>query len=214
MNIHPQRNLVMQRFRDIKNNFSVIPGVYINFGNTLNSNDMKAIKGKVNELLVEKCLPSLKHVDQPGYDLLCKETGVKIEVKSAHNLLLTQGGRNIKKNITFRFKNSNGSSHMELNEENTADIYILVQQDGIAMTTRENVLSNITGHGDLTAKIPKDLVELLYKSEQSVQIQENPVVNLPEIIKKILDCVTVGIWNGIDIREQLKQCLRDIADDL
>lgn len=214
MNIHPQRNLVIQLFRDIKNKFSVLPGVCTSFGNTLNSNDMKAIKGKVNELLVEKCLPSLKHVDQPGYDLRCEETGVKIEVKSAHNLLLTQGGRQLKKNITFRFKNSNGSTPMELNEENTADIYILVQQDGIAMTTRENVLCNVTGHGDLTAKIPKDLVELLYKSEQPIQVPENPIVNLPEIIKKILDCVTLGIWNGVDIREQLKQCLHDIADDL
>ena len=95
---------------------------------------------------------------------------------------------------------------MSLNEENTADIYILLQQDAIAMTTRESILTNISGTGDLTAKIQKESVELLYQSPEPVQLPENPVVNLPEIIKKIMRCVTVGIWNGSrDIREQLRQ---------
>jgi hypothetical protein len=211
--VHPQREIVMQMFREIGGRWSAITGVYSSFGNTLNSNDMKAMKGKAYELFVQNSLPTLEHVDQPGYDLRCRETGVKIEVKSKHDLLLT-GKRNLKKNITFRLKNSNGSNQMSLNEENTADIYILLQQDAIAMTTRESVLANISGTGDLMAKIPKESVELLYQSPEPVQLPENPVVNLPEIIKKIMRCVTVGIWNGSDIREQLKECLHQIADDL
>jgi hypothetical protein len=212
--IHPQREMLMQMFREIGGRWSAITGIYRSFGNTLNANDMKAMKGKVYEYLVQNSLPTLEHVDQPGYDLLCRETGVKIEIKSSHDLLLTRNGRELKRNITFRFRNSNGSNRMELTEENTADLYILLQQDAIAITTRENVLSNITGSGDLTAKIPKESVELLYQSPEPVQLPENPVVNLPEIIKKIMRCVTVGIWNGSDIREQLKECLHQIADDL
>ena len=211
--IHPQREMLMQMFREIGGRWSAITGIYRSFGNTLNANDMKAMKGKAYEYLIQNSLPTLEYVDQPGYDLRCRETGIKIEVKSKHDLLLT-GGRNLKKNITFRLKNSNGSNQMSLNEENTADIYILLQQDAIAMTTRESILTNISGTGDLTAKIPKESVELLYQSPESVQLPENPVVNLPEIIKKIMRCVTVGIWNGSDIREQLKECLHQIADDL
>ena len=211
--IHPQREMLMQSFRDIGGRWSAITGIYRSFGNTLNANDMKAMKGKAYEYLIQNSLHTLEYVDQPGYDLRCRETGIKIEVKSKHDLLLT-GGRNLKKNITFRLKNSNGSNQMSLNEENTADIYILLQQDAIAMTTRESILTNISGTGDLTAKIPKESVELLYHSLEPVQLPENPVVNLPEIIKKIMRCVTVGIWNGSDIREQLKECLHQIADDL
>lgn len=211
--IHPQREMLMQMFREIGGRWSAITGIYRSFGNTLNANDMKAMKGKAYEYLIQNSLPTLEYVDQPGYDLRCRETGIKIEVKSKHDLLLT-GGRNLKKNITFRLKNSNGSNQMSLNEENTADIYILLQQDAIAMTTRESILTNISGTGDLTAKIPKESVELLYQSPEPVQLPENPVVNLPEIIKKIMRCVTVGIWNGSDIREQLKECLHQIADDL
>ena len=214
MNIHPLRNEVLQQFRNINGGWSVITNVYSIFGNTLNPNDMKPLKGKLFEKFVQNSLHTLDHVDQPGYDLLCRETGIKIEVKSSHDLLLTKGGRELKKNITFRFKNSNGSNKMELTQENTADIYILLQQDAVAITTRENVLDNIYGSGDLTAKIPKDSVELLYKSETPVQLPEKPTVNLPEIIKKIIECVTLGIWNGGDIKLQLKQCLHNIAHDL
>jgi hypothetical protein len=212
MIIHPQNNTIMQKLREV--DWSPITRIHRSYGNTLNSNDMKAMKGKVGEFFVQSSLPTLKHVDQPGYDLLCTETGIKIEVKSAHNLLLTREGRRLTRNITFRLKNSNGSNQMELNENNTADIYILLQQDAIAVTTRENVLSNITGSGDLTAKIPNNLIELLYKSDQAIQLPENPPINLPEIIKKIMLCVNISIWNGGDIREQLKQCLHGIADTL
>ena len=125
--VNPQREIVMQMFREIGGRWSAITGIYRSFGNTLNANDMKAMKGKVYEYLVQNSLPTLEHVDQPGYDLLCRETDVKIEVKSSHDLLLTQVGRELKRNITFKFKNSNGGGEMELTEENTADIYILCQ---------------------------------------------------------------------------------------
>ena len=204
----------MQSFRDIGDRWSVIKRLYNSYGNTLNSNDMKAMKGKTNEFFVEASLGNLEHVDKLGYDLVSRATGIKVEVKSCHNLLLTQVGRKLRKNITFRFKNSNGSNKMDINENNTADIYILLQQDAIAMTTREHVLPNIHGSGDLTAKVPSDSIELLYSSPQAVQLPENPIVNLPEIIKKIMKCVTVAIWNDIDIKTQLKNCLYDIADNL
>jgi len=212
MNIHPQRNTVIQKLREI--DWSPITRIPRSYGNTLNSNDMKAMKGKVGEFFVLNSLPTLKHVDQPGYDLLCTETGLKIEVKSQHDLLLQPQHRILSKNVTFKFKNSNGSNQMDLTEQNTADIYILLQQDAIAVTTRENVLCNINGSGDLTAKIPNNLIELLYKSDQAIQLPENPPINLPEIIKKIMLCVNISIWNGGDIREQLKQCLQGIADTL
>ena len=113
-------------------------------------------------------------------------------------------------------KNSNGSGEMSLNEENTADIYILVQQDAVAFTTREYVLANMSApnDGDIEAKIPNEYVELLYKADEPVQLPEQPTINLPEIIKSIISCVNVALWNNKDIREQLRNCLHQIADDL
>ena len=86
--------------------------------------------------------------------------------------------------------------------------------------SRETIIENrIAGNGPtVDVKIPGNLVgdsvEILYQSPSKVRLPENPVVNLSEIIKKIIRCVTVGIWNGGDIREQLKQCLYQIADEL
>ena len=45
--VHTQRNIVMQLFREIGEGWSAITGIYRTFGNTLNPNDMKAMKGKV-----------------------------------------------------------------------------------------------------------------------------------------------------------------------
>ena len=78
-------------------------GDHRSFGNTLNANDMKAMKGKAYEYLIQNSLPMLEHVDQPGYDLRCRETGVKIEVKSKHDLLLT-GKKSKKKYYILSFK--------------------------------------------------------------------------------------------------------------
>ena len=196
--------------------WSPICNIYRTYGRTLNANDMLAMKGKVYEYFVSNSLPSLVHVDQLGYDIQCSETNVKVEVKSSHNLLLTNKRRVLKKTITFRMKNSNGSGEMSLNEENTADIYILVQQDAVAFTTREYVLANMSAPngGDIEAKIPNEYVELLYKADEPVQLPEQPTINLPEIIKSIISCVNVALWNNKDIREQLRNCLHQIADDL
>lgn len=190
------------------------------YGGTLNSPDMRAIKGKIYEDFVSKAMPSLDHVDREGYDIQCRDTNMKIEVKSAHHLLLTKVQRQLKTNITFRLKNSNGSGQINLNEDNTADIYILIQQDAVAFTTREYVLANMSSPngGDIDAKIPQEYIELLYKADEALQVPEQPninlSINLPEIINLIISCVNVAIWNGGDIRSQVRNCLHEIADNL
>ena len=205
--------LVMNRLRAV--DWTPIHRIYPTYGNTLNENSMKTMKGRIAELFVQKSLPTLDHVDQTGYDLICNETNVKIEVKSQHNLLLTPGNREIRDIIKFRFKNSRGNNRMTLDETNTADIYVLLQQDAIGITTREFVLGHRREVSDgIDARIPNDYIELLYQTDEAVQLPEEPVVNLPDIIKSIMLCVNSCIWNGEDIREQLRKCLHDIADTL
>ena len=173
---------------------------------------MKAMKGRVAEIFVQGSLPTLELVDAIGYDLICNETNVKIEVKSQHNLLLTPGNREIRDIIKFRFKNSRGNNRMTLDETNTADIYVLLQQDAIGITTREFVLGHRREVSDgIDARIPNDYIELLYQTDEAVQLPEEPAVNLPDIIKSIMLCVNSCIWNGGDIREQLSECLHNIA---
>ena len=56
----------------------------------------------------------------------------------------------------------------------------------------------------------------MYNSS-SLQEKWQPVLehnDLPEIIKSIISCVNVALWNNKDIREQLRNCLHQIADDL
>ena len=104
---------------------------------------------------------------------------------------------------------------MTLDETNTADIYVLLQQDAIGITTREFVLGHLREVSDgIDARIPNDYIELLYRTPQAVQLPEEPAVNLPDIIKSIMLCVNSCIWNGGDIREQLRECLHNIANSL
>lgn len=199
--------------------WSPICRIFQTYGKTLNSNDMKAMKGKVYEDFISKAIPSFDHVDQIGYDIRCRDTNLKIEVKSGHDSILQKSTRNRhlkKKTITCRMKNSNGSGPMKINEDNTADIYILVQQDAVAFTTREYVLAHMHAEhgGDIEAKIPNEYVELLYRSDEAVQVPENPTINLSEIINRIISCINVAIWNGGDIRSQVRNCLHEIADNL
>lgn len=206
--------IMLSKIRAI--DWSPVCRVFQTYGKTLNNNDMKAMKGKVYENFISRALPSFVHVDRVGYDIQCNDTNLKIEVKSAHDLLLTKVQRQIKTNINFRMKNSNGSGQMNLNEDNTADIYILVQQDAVAFTTREYVLANMSSPngGDIEAKIPREYIEVLYKADEAVQLPEQPTINLPEIINRIISCVNVAIWEGNDIRSQVRNCLHEIADNL
>ena len=183
------------------------------YGNSLNENCMKALKGKINEIFISESEDDIFHVDENGYDLKYKD--IKIECKYSKDLILTGIGRDKKKNTSFRFKNSNGGGKIILNDENTADIYLLIQQDAIAYVMKEDVLSNITGTSDLTAKIPSEKINLIYKSDHSVLLQDGPILlNLPMIIERIMKCVSRSIWDGSDIRESLKNCLISIANEL
>ena len=202
--------LMMDRFRAV--DWTLIYKIYPTYGNTLNENTMKPMKGRVAEFFVQRSLPTLEFVDAIGYDLICNETNVKIEVKSEHDLLLTPKRRDLKAHITFTFKNSRGDNAMTLDETNTADIYVLLQQDAIAITTRDQVCAYLKVHrADIKARIPNDYIDLLYRTPQAVQLPEEPAVNLPDIIKSIMLCVNSCIWNGGDIREQLSECLHNIA---
>lgn len=192
--------------------WSLLLDLYKVFGESLNSNDMKPMKGKLYEIFVAKCNSNFIHVDQNGYDLLC--LGIRIESKFTQNLLLTDKGRGIKKNITFRYKNSNGSNIMSLSLLNTAGIYILIQRDAIGWVDGYDVKNNVQGTGDLDARIPGNLIHLLWKNDTNIMVQENPLFDLPYMINHIYSCICEALWMNMNWKEELKNCLYRIADSL
>ena len=127
--------------------------------------------------------------------------------------MLLTSGRNLKKNIEFRIKNSNGSRTIKLNRGNTADIYILIQRDAIAYVKGYNVLKCLHGVGDLDAKIPKNVIDLIWKLDTNITIS-NGVFNLSNLITDIYKCICNSIWENKDWKENLKICLHNIADNL
>lgn len=192
--------------------WSLLLTIYTVFGESLNSNDMKPMKGKLYEIFVAKCNSNFIHVDQIGYDLLC--LGIRVESKFTQNMLLTDKGRGIKKNVTFRCKNSNGSNIMSLSLSNTACIYILIQRDAIGWVNGYNVKNNVQGTGDLDAKVPGNLIHLLWKNETNIIVQESPLFDLPGMINYILSCICKAVWMNRNWKEELKKCLYNIADNL
>ena len=145
-----------------KNDYNKLIKLYDIFGESLNSTDMKSMKGKSYEIFYAHKSKLFKHVDKVGYDITC--LGIKIEHKFEQKMLLTDGGRVFQKNITFRCKNSNGSGEIELNRSNTAHLYVLTQRDAIAYSTRDIVIQGLKGKSDLEAKIPSELVNIIWKN--------------------------------------------------
>jgi hypothetical protein len=193
------------------NDYNKLIKFYGIFGESLNSNDMKSMKGKCYEIFYTHKSKLFKHVDKVGYDITC--LGIKIEHKFGQGMLLTEGGRELKKNITFRCKNSNGSGEMELNRSNTAHLYVLTQRDAIAYVHSNHVLNNLKGKGDLNAIIPKEHVKLLWKNDVNINIK-NGEFNLSNLINDIFHCISKSIWENNDWKKELKICLYNIADNL
>ena len=184
--------------------------LYNIFGETLNANDMKFMKGKLYEIFFSEKSKLFKHVDRTGYDILC--LGIKIEIKFKQKMLLTNQ-RNLQTRITFRCKNSNGSNEMSISKENTADIYILLQRDAIGYVKSCDVLRNLQGVGDLDAKIPNQFVNLIWAAPNNIQIN-NGEFNLSEIITQIYQCICSSLWKGLNWRDELRQCLYNMAYNL
>lgn len=185
--------------------------IYTIFGESLNSNDMKFMKGKLYEIFVATSNSHFIHVDKIGFDIVC--FGIKIELKFSQNMLLTNG-RELKKTITFRCKNSNGSQIMNISMSNTASIYALVQRDAIGWVEGYIVKKHLSGSGDLDAKIPKDKIQMLWKKQERIDIINLPQFDLSTMITRIYKCICTSIWNGEDWKDGLKCCLHQIADDL
>ena len=191
------------------------------FGNTLDKNSMKAIKGRIFEVFIQYCDPDCIHVDESGFDITI--LGIKIEIKTGKSLLLTNVGGVLKKNVTFRFKNSNGSGKMKISDFNTADIYLLINTANtyaIAYVEKETVLKNIKKEkiGDLDAKIPNEVINVLHIGNNEVSKQFNSVknieLNLDQIFMQIIKSVVNSIWKSQDIKKNLKKCLIDISNNL
>ena len=198
---------------DIINNikWKTLINLYNIFGESLNENDMKFMKGKLYELFVANSHKYFVHIDKTGCDITC--LGIKIELKFQQGMLLTTK-RNLKKNITFRCKNSNGSNRTKLSLSNTSSIYILIQRDAIAYVTRDIVVNKLVGESDLDAKIPSDLINIIWKNNTNVEIVNSPQINISNIITKIYNCICKSLWNNLDWKQELKKCLYNITDDL
>ncbi len=185
--------------------------IYDIFGETLNANDMKTMKGKLYEIFFSQKSKLFKHVDRVGYDIVC--LGIKIEIKFKQTMLLTNK-RNLQKTITFRCKNSNGSNSMNISKGNTAQIYILLQRDAIGYVRGYDVLKHLHGVGDLDAKIPNKYVNLIWKYEKNIEINNNAYFNLSVIITELYKCICNSIWNNLNWRYELRHCLYSIAYNL
>lgn len=185
--------------------------LYNIFGESLNENDMKFMKGKLYELFTVNAHNCFVHIDMTGCDITC--LGIKIELKFQQEMLLTKK-RNLKKTITFRCKNSNGSNGAPLSTNNTSSIYILIQRDAIAYVNRHIVINNLRGTSDLDAKIPSDLINIIWKNDNNVEIVNSPQINISNIITKIYNCICKSLWNNLDWKQELKICLYNIADNL
>jgi hypothetical protein len=185
--------------------------IYDIFGETLNANDMKTMKGKLYEIFFSQKSKLFKHIDRVGYDVVC--LGIKIEIKFKQTMLLTNK-RNLQKTITFRCKNSNGSNSMNISKGNTAQIYILLQRDAIGYVRGYDVLKHLHGVGDLDAKIPNKYVNLIWKYEKNIEINNNAYFNLSVIITELYKCICNSIWNNLNWRDELRHCLYSIAYNL
>ena len=102
---------------------------------------------------------------------------------------------------------------MLINNNNTSDIYILIQRDAIGYVFKKDVIDNLQGTGDLDAKIPNDKIKLLFNNEKTLNVSNN-IINISEIINDIFICISKSIWNNKSIKEDLKICLYNIADNL
>ena len=198
---------------DIINNikWETLINLYNIFGESLNENDMKFMKGKLYELFIVNAHNYFVHIDMTGCDITC--LGIKIELKFQQEMLLTKK-RNLKKTITFRCKNSNGSNGAPLSTNNTSSIYILIQRDAIAYVNRDIVINNLRGTSDLDAKIPSGLINIIWKNDTNVEIVNSPKINISNIITKIYNCICKSLWNNSDWKQELKICLYNIADNL
>lgn len=194
-----------------KIDWKILIELYNIVGESLNENDMKFMKGKLYELFVVNSHKHFVHVDKTGCDITC--LGIKIEHKFKQELLLTKK-RDLKPNIDFRFKNSNGSNKTKLSLNNTSSIYILTQRDSIAYTTRDIVIKGLKGKSDLEAKIPSELVNIIWKNNTNVEIVKEPQINISNIITMIYNCICKSLWNNKDYKIELKKCLHEIADNL
>ena len=203
-------NIVLKLINGNSNEWNKLIELYNIFGETLNANDMKFMKGKLYEIFFSEKSKLFKHVDRTGYDILC--LGIKIEIKFKQRMLLTNQ-RNLQRSITFRCKNSNGSSEMYISKKNTADIYILLQRDAVGYVNGTDVLRNLHGVGDLDAKIPNQFVNLIWTAPNNIQIN-NGEFNLSEIITQIYQCICKSVWSNLNWRNELRQCLYTIADSL
>ena len=203
-------NTVLKLINGNSNEWNKLIELYNIFGETLNANDMKFMKGKLYEIFFSEKSKLFKHVDRTGYDILC--LGIKIEIKFKQRMLLTNQ-RNLQRSITFRCKNSNGSSEMYISKKNTADIYILLQRDAVGYVNGTDVLRNLHGVGDLDAKIPNQFVNLIWTAPNNIQIN-NGEFNLSEIITQIYQCICKSVWSNLNWRSELRQCLYTIADSL
>ena len=203
-------NTVLKLINGNSNEWNKLIDLYNIFGETLNANDMKFMKGKLYEIFFSEKSKLFKHVDRTGYDILC--LGIKIEIKFKQRMLLTNQ-RNLQRSITFRCKNSNGSSEMYISKKNTADIYILLQRDAVGYVNGTDVLRHLHGVGDLDAKIPNQFVNLIWTAPNNIQIN-NGEFNLSEIITQIYQCICKSVWSNLNWRNELRQCLYTIADSL
>ena len=203
-------NTVLRIIQGNKEDWNKLINLYNIFGETLNENDMKFMKGKLYEIFFSEKSKLFKHVDMKGYDILC--LGIKIEIKFKQTMLLT-GQRNLQKTITFRCKNSHGSNEMNISKKNTADIYILFQRDAIGYIKGYNVRKRLHGTGDLEAKVPKQYVNPIWSAPNNIQIN-NGEFNLSGTITQIYQCICKSVWSNLNWRNELRQCLYTIADSL
>ena len=199
--------------------WKVLESVYNTFGTSLNTNDMKNLKGKVYEIFVTHSHYNLRHVDQIGYDLITIN-GVKIEIKTLLNMFRDLGRKRpgIKKNISFRFKNSNGSGKIKIDQNNTADIYLLIQSAGnvgIGYVLGDVVKKYIPDKdGDIDVKIPNEYINMLYLSNKELAAPEEIKIDIPSIINRLLTTSIQSLWSGININKALSEELHRLGDEL
>ena len=205
-----RKKTVISIIKDNPLEWNNLINLYNIFGETLNENDMKFMKGKLYEIFFSQKSKLFKHVDLEGHDIVCM--GIKIEIKFKQKMLLTDK-RILKKNIDVRIKNSNGSGTIKITNKNTADIYVLIQRDAIGYVMGYNVRKSLYGIGDLDAKIPKNYLNLIWKLDNNIAISDG-VFNLSSIITDIYKCICNSIWKNKNWKEDLKLCLYNIADNL
>ena len=187
--------------------------VYKTFGETLNANNMKFVKGTIYELFCVLSDENIKYVNKDGYDCLYKNK-IKIEIKFTQNMLLTKKNKEIKNIISFRFKNSRGNNKIILDETNTADIYILIQREAIGYVLKNDVITHLKGQKDLDAKIPNKFIKMLYKYDNNINEIDFDIINISKIQYNMLNNILYSIWHELDIKKELKECLYKIADNL